>query len=40
MTVSRVIRYTGVAGISGALLMFAGDMLLYGSFYGGAEFPE
>jgi hypothetical protein len=40
MTISRSIRYTGIAGISGALLMFAGDMLLYGSFHSGAEFPE
>ena len=36
----KAIRITGLAGITGALLMFAGDMFLYGGFYGGAEFFE
>jgi hypothetical protein len=33
-------RLTGLAGLFGALLMFSGDMLLYGGFYGGSEFSE
>lgn len=31
-------RMAGSIGLLGALLMFAGDMLLYGHFGGGAEF--
>ncbi|MCD6379473.1 hypothetical protein J7M07_03400 [bacterium] len=34
------IRLTGFAGILGALLMFTGDMFLYGGFYGGSEYYE
>ena len=36
----KAIRTTGLAGITGALLMFAGDMFLYGGLYGGPEFFE
>jgi hypothetical protein len=34
------IRLTGLAGILGALLMYAGDMFLYGGFYSGSEFAD
>jgi len=36
----KILRLTGLAGVAGALLMFSGDMFLYGGFYGGAEFRE
>ncbi|OQX85719.1 MAG: hypothetical protein B6D63_01680 [Candidatus Latescibacteria bacterium 4484_7] len=31
---------TGLAGITASLVMFAGDMVLYGGFYGGAASHE
>ncbi|NOX90699.1 MAG: hypothetical protein GXO77_16995, partial [Calditrichaeota bacterium] len=34
----KKLRFTGLAGVLAALLMFAGDMFLYGGFYGGAEY--
>jgi len=40
MTDQKILRLTGLAGITGALLMFTGDMFLYGGFYSGAEFSE
>lgn len=40
MSIQTTIRLTGCAGIAGVLLMFAGDMLLYGGLYGGPEFME
>ncbi len=36
----KVIRLTGLAGILGAILMFIGDMFLYGGFYSGSEYYE
>lgn len=36
----KILRFTGLAGILGAMLMFTGDMFLYGGFYSGAEFSE
>jgi hypothetical protein len=40
MSIQNTLRLTGCAGIAGVLLMFAGDMLLYGGLYGGPEFLE
>lgn len=40
MTAQNTLRLTGCAGIAGVLLMFAGDMLLYGGLYSGPEFLE
>jgi len=34
------LRLTGLTGIVGALLMYAGDMFLYGGYYSGPEFSE
>lgn len=34
----RVRRFTGLSGLAGALLFFAGDMLFYGHFGAGANF--
>ncbi|NQT27593.1 hypothetical protein HQ585_19720 [candidate division KSB1 bacterium] len=36
----KLIRLTGFAGILGALLMFTGDMFLYGGFYSGSEYYD
>ena len=36
----RVRRLAGLSGFTGALLFFSGDMLFYGHFGSGADFPR
>ncbi|MCD6116252.1 hypothetical protein J7K93_04490, partial [bacterium] len=36
----NIIRTAGIAGIIGTILMFAGDMIMYGGNYSGSEYME